>query len=412
MLGLCVLISTVSGDDVMYIGRASIAGKAPDKSKLPGNITTVSGADSGIAQATFGSAGSAIDYTGHDGLYLMASDRGPRNGDASYLDRVQMVRIVVHPGAAVPVEVENTATTLLTTAEGKYFTGAANAYVGGKGFAEKQTLRLDPEGIRCLPDGSFWISDEYGPYVLHFDATGKQIGAFDVPAKYGVTIASADETAELSSNKIGRQPNRGMEGLAITPDGKTLVGLMQNCLLQDHALDKDLKRVSKFSRILTMNLVDHSTHEYIYPLQSEKYGLNEILAIDAHQFLVIERDGKEGAEAKAKYIQKIDLTDATDISKPFTKDGKTLDYSGTTATNGLPAEGPIEGATLPKKTLFLDMLSAAGGLSQAELPEKIEGLAWGPDFENGDKLLIITSDNDFRPEQPTYFYAYRVKLSN
>ena len=33
----------------------------------------------------------------------------------------------------------------------------------------------DPEGLVALADGSFWVSDEYGPFITHFDATGKQM---------------------------------------------------------------------------------------------------------------------------------------------------------------------------------------------------------------------------------------------
>jgi hypothetical protein len=33
----------------------------------------------------------------------------------------------------------------------------------------------DSEGLVALPDGSFWISDEYGPFITHFDKFGKEI---------------------------------------------------------------------------------------------------------------------------------------------------------------------------------------------------------------------------------------------
>ena len=30
---------------------------------------------------------------------------------------------------------------------------------------------VDPEGLVALEDGTFWIGDEYGPYLLHLDAS-------------------------------------------------------------------------------------------------------------------------------------------------------------------------------------------------------------------------------------------------
>src|SRR5262249_17752532 len=34
---------------------------------------------------------------------------------------------------------------------------------------------FDSEGLVALADGTFWVSDEYGPFLTHFDATGKQL---------------------------------------------------------------------------------------------------------------------------------------------------------------------------------------------------------------------------------------------
>ena len=72
---------------------------------------------------------------------------------------------------------------------------------------------LDSEGLVAMPDGTFWVSDEYGPFIVHFDAKGKELerlSPFD-----GIL------PKELSL----RSPNEGMEGLTITPDGTTLVGM-------------------------------------------------------------------------------------------------------------------------------------------------------------------------------------------
>ena len=51
--------------------------------------------------------------------------------------------------------------------------------------------------------------------------------------KFAVSKLSAAGNDEISGNTSGSVANKGMEGLAITPDGKTLVGVMQSPLLQD-----------------------------------------------------------------------------------------------------------------------------------------------------------------------------------
>ena len=68
---------------------------------------------------------------------------------------------------------------------------------------------------------------------------------------------------QLLSNTSGRQANRGMEGLAISPDGNTLIGIMQNALLQDNALTPGtVDRQSVNTRILTVDLFTGETHQY------------------------------------------------------------------------------------------------------------------------------------------------------
>jgi hypothetical protein len=74
----------------------------------------------------------------------------------------------------------------------------------------------------------------------------------------------------------------------------------------------------------------------------------------------------------------------------------------------LPAKGPIPGVRPVAKTPFLDILSPDFKLVNDDLPEKFEGLAWGPDFDNGDKMLVVTVDNDYLPTVSTWFYVFRV----
>jgi hypothetical protein len=84
---------------------------------------------------------------------------------------------------------------------------------------------LDPEGLVAMADGTFWVSDEYGPYIVHFDATGKEISRLDP-----YSTAMSGNNLPLPGELKKRKPNKGMEGLTLTPDGKYLVGIMQSSL--------------------------------------------------------------------------------------------------------------------------------------------------------------------------------------
>jgi hypothetical protein len=66
---------------------------------------------------------------------------------------------------------------------------------------------------------------------------------------------------EIDNNTSGRVANKGMEGLAITPDGRTLVGIMQNALIQDAVA------APKLLRLVTIDITSgKTTHEYAYLL--------------------------------------------------------------------------------------------------------------------------------------------------
>src|SRR6185369_11789411 len=126
--------------------------------------------------------------------------------------------------------------------------------------------------------------------------------------------------------------------------------------------------------------------------ESPAFGQNEILAVNDHQFLVLERDGKAGANAAFKRLFLIDIAGATDVS-------------GITA---LPSTGIPDGVMAVKKTPFLDLLDPAFGLAGATFPEKIEGLAFGPDLPDGRHTLVVTSDNDFIAGNASKLFVFAI----
>lgn len=49
---------------------------------------------------------------------------------------------------------------------------------------------LDSEGLVAMPDGTFWVSDEYGPFIVHFDANGKELERLSPFACFRRTLAA------------------------------------------------------------------------------------------------------------------------------------------------------------------------------------------------------------------------------
>lgn len=177
---------------------------------------------------------------------------------------------------------------------------------------------LDPEGLAALIDGSFWVSDEYGPHLVHYDADGVEIGrinpfANDTRNNVMSNVMNNGKPILLPTEFINRRANRGMESLTITPDQSTLVGVMES------SMDNPNKsgRGSSLIRIVAINLLTGQIAQYLYRLNSTQNVVSGITAINEHEYYVIEHDRKFPLQDKSaqKYIYQIDMNAATDITE-------------------------------------------------------------------------------------------------
>lgn len=372
---------------VTFIGEGSIPGSATDQSGLAGLL------EDGITPHNLaGGFGSAMAYTGRDNLYVATPDRGPADGATSYIDRLYTLRIDVQAqGGGYEVKPEIVSTRLLRNAAGRHFTGSAAAF---DATGSSESPRFDPEGVRVSHCGhTAFISDEYGPYVYEFNLhNGKRLRALNVPSKFLIDAPSATPANELANNIAGRQSNRGMEGLAISPDGGKLYGIMQSALIQDGALDAANKRIGLNNRIVEIDTATGAVREFLYQMDKKGNGISEIVAVNDHEFLVLERDGNGGDAAAFKKIFKIDISAATDIRN----------------VKSLPTSGAPAGVIPASKSAFIDLLDPAHGLKGPNFPEKIEALTFGPDLPDGRHLLLVANDNDFNVAQATRIMAFAI----
>ena len=270
------------------------------------------------------------------------------------------------------------------------------------GFGSDVTYTGHDNVFVAAPDRGPFDGLTHVPYLDRFDfftSLPRLARLFQTFRRFAIANPSSNPNAELLGNTAGRQANRGMEGLAISPDGSTLFGIMQNALIQDNGLEPgETDRLGLNNRILKMNLSTGETQEYVYVLDAinRGQGVCEILAINDHEFLVIERDNRSNLQSPPqaptrKKIYKIDLNGATDVS----------------GINSLPA-GVLPAGIVPvTKTLFIDLLAPEFNLIPT-IAEKIEGLAWGPDLEDGRHVLYVFSDNDLNPALASQIYSFAI----
>ncbi|RUT31769.1 esterase-like activity of phytase family protein [Paenibacillus zeisoli] len=247
---------------------------------------------------------------------------------------------------------------------------------------------LDVEGLAYNPkDDTFWISDEYGPYLVQVKRDGTLLQRL---APKG--ISSELNTPELPLKDVlpaaylTRRQNRGAEAVGITPDGKWLFMAMQSPLRNP---DKNVDN-SRALRILKLDLATlQPVAEYAYMAEDAKQFkdlkqsdivISDLNVINENTLLIDERDKNAGDKAQLKRIYQIDLSKATNILGKYddaAKAGKTLEQLST-------EEFDKAGIVPPSKRTILDVV-------ELKYPnEKVEGIS----LVNGHTLVIV-NDNDF-----------------
>ncbi|GKX56510.1 hypothetical protein SOASR030_26220 [Leminorella grimontii] len=255
--------------------------------------------------------------------------------------------------------------------------GATNEVALGESLhALKSDKRgLDSEGIAPDGKGGYWLCDEYGPFIVHIDASGKILEKFG-PQAQGEERGVAGGLPNIIK---WRQPNRGFEGLTRMPDGRILAAVQSTL-----DIDGKTKNSARFTRLVSFDPATGKTAMYGYPIDVEAYKkakdakIGDIVALDNHRVLVIEQGADKDKNMRNR-IYLVDLSQASDLSQ-FDKQPPEFDDADGLKTRGI---------TLAAKTLAVDL--RALGWRQ----EKAEGLAL---IDN--KTLAVINDNDFgiRPE--------------
>lgn len=156
---------------------------------------------------------------------------------------------------------------------------------------------FDPESLAVANDNSFWVGDEYGPFILHFDKNGTLLSA---PSYQPDIVSSDNPINNLTQKNVGL--SSGFEGIAY--DGKS------NLLYP--ILEKPLKEDANHSlRVYTFNTHTNQFSQgyFFYPLEPNATEVRELKAIDANHFLAIEQN----VNTKERQFKKVFLVDKTDV---------------------------------------------------------------------------------------------------
>ena len=418
-IGLALSVGAVAAPT--FVNGVVFAGNSVDATRVPG--------------ANQGRLGMFSDlyFDEARGEWWALSDRGPGGGLLDYATRVQRMEIDFdeRSGAIRKARVKQTVAFtdprgLLSaptsgTATPAAFNGQNPLLLNGD--RAQLGRSFDPEGLVVDPrSGDLIVADEYGPSVYVFNRRGQLQRVFETPANLVpraalggvVDYVETDRTKMLS----GRQDNRGFEGLAVTPDGKRLVAVLQDPVLTDPSpanarngrnvrvvvYDNDRRsanygkgiaqyayqleaQADVLARIVAAGGLGSSTD----PRQGRNIGVGAIVALNNTDFLVLERDNRglgvddpAGANVVgSKRVYRISLAGATDVSGVASLGQTTL------AADIIP---------VLKSPMLID-LAANSVLPNSKTAEKWEGLAVGPRLKGGARVLVAGNDNDYSVTQ-------------
>jgi hypothetical protein len=167
----------------------------------------------------------------------------------------------------------------------------------------------DPESLVTMADDTFWVGDEFGPWLLHFSVDGDLLAA---PVELPENVRSPVHPLVLSGADTAKlDRSRGIEAMDLAGDNRTLVLILEGPVAGDAARHLRLLRYdTQAGKWLPGTL--------IYELDADTVAVTDISRIDANRFVVVERDELEGDAARAKRVYSIDL-DRNVAGKPLAK---------------------------------------------------------------------------------------------
>lgn len=379
---ICVALAACSNDENMI-------NQDIDYSKLPqefpfSTLKTLNGVN--IINGGFGSGATA--HPTQKGEFYVITDRGP---NVAYSNGIKILvpdftPTIMHFKINAEGKIEVIKYIKLKNPSGQPITGLPNpvgmgstgevAYAADGSVLGTDNYGLDSESIVAAKDGTFWVSDEYGPHIVHYSSDGVELERI---SPIGVNTG----TRKLPAVFAKRRPNRGMEGMCMTPDGKMLVGTMQSTM---YVPTKALATNTTLTRIVTFDLATGQTKQYLYRQDGgASDSVCEITPITNTEFLVIERDGNFGSAGGLKKVYRINLANASDVSGTDLTAVDGMKINGKTLEQSTWDEINAAGLKPVTKTLAVDLVAKIGYEH-----DKFEGIVY-----LGNNKLAVFNDDDF-----------------
>jgi len=166
---------------------------------------------------------------------------------------------------------------------------------------------MDPESFRVDYKGNLWVGDEFGPFLIQLDPSGKVLRKeISIP-----DITSPDNPLLREGEIPTTKTSTGLEGMAINPQGNKLYPMLEKTVIGDP---------EKTLRIYTFD-IDSARFDagyFLYQLDGKATEIRELVAVNDHEFLTIEQNehwGSIDGQVKKVYLVSIEAVEKNGFVK-------------------------------------------------------------------------------------------------
>ena len=232
-----------------------------------------------------------------------------------------------------------------------------------------QTFTLSSEGL---------IKEGKDPMIFKVSEKGEFLSSYTLPENF------------LAESSKKPRNNGTLEGLTASFDKKGIWAAMELPLKTDGPKPKLIRTKSPVRITYLDNRTMQALEQFPYKLEPiakipwmyfAVNGVTDLIEYAPKKFLILERGFASGHGSKGNTVRIFDV-DANLATNTLEKDNLTVNFYN-------PA----------KKVLLYDFKWAKKFLSQ-EIIDNIEGITIGPTLPNGNKTLLLVSDNNFNSIGP------------
>ncbi len=167
---------------------------------------------------------------------------------------------------------------------------------------------FDLESFQRDRKGNLWFGDEFGPYLIKTNDAGTVLRS-EIPLPGVYAPQHKDVVAGRATSNL--PSSGGFEGMAINKDRSKLYTLLEGQVAGDPLKSR---RINEFD----LASERYTGRNWVYPLDPEGTHIGDMVAVDNHRFIVLERNGSTATSPNPAPFKKVFLIDLKGV-----RDGET-----------------------------------------------------------------------------------------